>query len=312
MGATPITGLHHITAFCGDPRINHRFYTGVLGLRFVKRTVNFDDPGTYHLYYGDGAGSPGTILTFFPWVGVPPGRKGTGQAVAVAFRAGEASLEWWKKRLGENKVAVRGPSPRLGETFIEFEDPDGLALEIVAARGGPPPTAAWKKSPVPAEHALRGFHTVAISEAEIGLTHALVTEVMGFRLVGDEKGRRRYEASQGGLASFVDILNSRGGRAGFQGNGMIHHIAFRVADDAAQDHWRNLLIKLGYNVSPVMDRTYFHSIYYREPGGVLFEIATDVPGFAFDEPMETLGEKLKLPPQFEGRRAEIVRHLPPL
>jgi len=209
-------------------------------------------------------------------------------------------------------VAVRGPSPRFGETFIEFEDPDGLALEIVAAHGSLPPTAMWKKSPVPAENALRGFHTVAVSEAEIGLTHALVTEVMGLRLVGDEKGRRRYEASQGGIASFVDILNSRGGRAGFQGNGMIHHIAFRVADDAAQAHWRSALIKLGYNVSPVMDRTYFHSIYYREPGGVLFEIATDVPGFAFDEPLESLGEKLMLPPQYEGRRAEIVRHLPPL
>jgi glyoxalase family protein len=312
MDPSSISGLHHVTAFCGDPPANHRFYTGVLGLRFVKRTVNFDDPGTYHLYYGDGAGSPGTVLTFFPWVGVPPGRKGTGQAVATAFRVSEGSLEWWKKRLDESNVPVRGPSARFGETFIEFEDPDGLALEIVAAPGSLPPTVPWKNASVPLEHALRGFHTVTLSEAEIGLTHALVTEVMGLRLVGDERGRRRYEASKGGLASFLDILNARSGRPGFQGNGMIHHIAFRVADDAAQAHWRAKLIELGYNVSPVMDRTYFHSIYYREPGGVLFEIATDVPGFASDETMESLGEKLMLPAQYEGRRAEIVRQLPPL
>jgi glyoxalase family protein len=312
MGKATIKGLHHVIALCGDPRSNHRFYTGVLGLRLVKRTVNFDDPETYHLYYGDGAGSPGTILTFFPWLGMPQGRLGTGQAITTAFRAGEASLEWWMKRLEENKVPFRGPLKRFEEAFIEFRDPDGLGLEIVSLPGSAPATSEWKLSPVPPEHALRGFHTVTLSEAAYEATRALVSGPMGFRSEGEENGRLRFQAPGAGEASLLDILSQPGGRHGLQGSGTVHHIAFRVDDEKAQLGWREKLLQSGFNVSPVMDRSYFHSIYYREPGGVLFEIATNVPGFATDEPPGSLGEKLMLPPQFESRREQIARDLPPL
>jgi glyoxalase family protein len=312
MGKSSIAGLHHVTAICGHPKTNHRFYTGVLGLRLVKKTVNFDDPGTYHLYYGDGAGSPGTILTFFPWVGVPRGRKGTGQAVATAFRTGEASLEWWKKRLEANSVQVTGPATRFGESVIEFEDPDGMGLEIVAAAGALPATAAWTASPIPPDHQLRGFHAVTLSEANSETTESVVVGQMGYRLVGEENGRRRFQAPAAPYAGLLDIDVPAGGRRGSQGTGIVHHIAFRVADDTAQLGWQEKLASSGLGVSPVMDRSYFHSIYYREPGGVLFEIATDVPGFATDEPAAALGERLMLPAQYEGRRAQIERDLPAL
>jgi glyoxalase family protein len=312
MSKSSIKGLHHVTALCSDPRANHRFYTGVLGLRLVKRTVNFDDPGTYHLYYGDGAGSPGTILTFFPWMGMPRGRQGAGQAVATSFRAGEGSLEWWKRRLVTAKVPVRGPVRRFEENAIEFSDPDGLGLEIVAAAGPLPATVEWGKSPVPPEHALRGFHAVTLLEAARDATDAVVAGQMGYRMIGDEKGRFRYQAPEGDTAALLDILIQPGGRPGLQGAGTVHHIAFRAADETAQLGWKERLVRSGLSVSPVMDRSYFHSIYYREPGGVLFEIATDGPGFAADEPPETLGEKLKLPAQYEAARAEIERALPVL
>jgi glyoxalase family protein len=294
MGKSTINGLHHVTAICGHPKTNHRFYTGVLGLRLVKRTVNFDDPGTYHLYYGDGAGSPGTILTFFPWVGVPRGHKGTGQTVATSFRTGESSLDWWKKRLEASSVQVKGPTRRFDESVIEFEDPDGMGLEIVSAAGALPATAAWTASPIPPEHQLRGFHAVTLSETNSASTESVVLAP---------------QAPYGGL---LDIEVPVGGKRGTQGTGIVHHIAFRVTDDTAQVGWQEKLARSGLGVSPVMDRSYFHSIYYREPGGVLFEIATDVPGFATDEPAASLGENLMLPAQYEGRRAQIERDLPPL
>jgi glyoxalase family protein len=312
MSKSSINGLHHVTALCSDPRANHRFYTGVLGLRLVKRTVNFDDPGTYHLYYGDGAGSPGTILTFFPWMGMPRGRPGAGQAVATAFRTGEGSLEWWKRRLEEAKVAVRGPVRRFSESVLEFSDPDGLGLEIVAAAGPVPAAAAWGRSPVPAEHALRGFHAVTLLEAAREATDAVVAGLMGYRMIGEEKGRVRYQAPGDEIAGLLDIVAQPGGRPGLQGAGTVHHIAFRVADDTAQLGWSKKLTGAGLGVSPVMDRSYFHSIYYREPGGVLFEIATNGPGFTVDEPADSLGEKLKLPGQYEAARAEIEGALPAL
>jgi glyoxalase family protein len=311
MVRSSIKGLHHVTAICGDPRANHRFYTGVLGLRMVKRTVNFDDPGTYHLYYGDGAGTPGTIMTFFPWMGMPGGRPGTGQADSTAFRTGDSSLEWWKRRLEGYKTAVRGPLRRFDESYLEFRDPDGLGLEIVAAPGAPP-AAGWAKSPVPPEHALRGFHTVTLHEASHEPTGTLVSAQMGYQPLGGEDGRLRYRAPGSAGAALLDIVARPGGRPGLQGVGTVHHIAFRVEDDTAQLGWRERLQRAGLVVSPVMDRSYFHSIYYREPGGVLFEIATDNPGFATDEPRESLGEKLMLPVQYESQRAQITRVLPPL
>jgi glyoxalase family protein len=313
MSKASITGLHHVTALCSDPRVNYRFYTGVLGLRLVKRTVNFDDPGTYHLYYGDGAGSPGTILTFFPWLGMPRGRLGAGQAVATAFRTADGSIGWWKRRLEDAKVSVRGPVTRFGESVIEFADPDGLGLEIVAAAGEPPATAVWEGSVVPNEHALRGFHAVTLSEAARESTDGVVAGQMGYEMMGEEKGRFRYRASGGGVAALLDIiLMQPGGRPGLQGAGTVHHVAFRVGDETAQLGWRERLTRAGLNVSPVMDRSYFHSIYYREPGGVLFEIATDGPGFATDEKAESLGERLMLPAQYEAARAQIERDLPAL
>jgi glyoxalase family protein len=311
MSDSSIKGLHHVTAICGDPRVNHRFYTGTLGLRLVKRTVNFDDPGTYHLYYGDGAGTPGTILTFFPWVGAPRGRSGAGMAAATAFRTGESSLGWWKKRLEDAKVAVQGPLSRLGETYLALEDPDGLLLEIVAAGPSGVP-GAWAASPVPPEHALLGFHTVTLSEADGVPTRTLVVSEMGFREVGSEGGRRRFQAPGAGPASYLDVVSAAGARAGSLGRGTVHHVAFRVPDDGAQETWRAALLKAGHHVSPVMDRSYFHSIYYREPGCVLFEIATDNPGFAVDEPAATLGEALMLPAQYEEDREKIAALLPPL
>ena len=306
-----INGLHHVTAVCGDPQANVAFYSGVLGLRLVKKTVNFDDPGTYHLYYGDGVGSAGTIMTFFPWVGTPPGRDGTGQVAAVSFAVSETSLPWWEARLKEHKVEVRGPMKRFDESYLQFADPDGLPLEIVTTPRAPV-YKTWDKSPVPPEYVLQGFHSVTLAEAGYELTHALLTAQMGFVALRDESARFRYQAPGKSASSYIDVLCQPGARHGLPGNGTVHHIAFSVSDDSAQGFWHEKLRRLGYNVSPIMDRTYFHSIYYREPGGILFELATDNPGFAQDEPVESLGTALKLPRQFEAHREQIESSLPPL
>jgi len=307
----PITGLHHVTAICGDPQRNHAFYTGVLGLRLVKKTVNFEDPHAYHLYYGDGAGTPGSVLTFFPYAGLPPAREGTGQVGATAFATDEAGLAYWQARLQENQVEVRGPMQRFDEVYIEFTDPDGLRLEIAVADAAAA-FQPWLPSPVPPVRQLRGFHCVTLAETSFELTQALLTHQMGWTLLRQSAGRLRYQAPGGGPASLVDVLWQSGARHGLPGNGTVHHVAFRVGDNAAQLAWRQTLLDFGQKVSPVKDRTYFHSIYYREPGGVLFEIATDGPGFAVDEPAEALGTALKLPPQYEPMRRQIETTLPPV
>lgn len=309
--ASPIKGLHHVTSICGEPQKNYDFYAGVLGLRLVKKTVNFDDPGTYHLYYGDGAGTPGSILTFFPFAGSPEGRIGTGQASVTAFATNEAGLEFWRSRLVQRGVEVRGPMERFGEIYLSFEDPEGLGLEIVVADQ----TAAfqaWSGSTVPPDLQLRGFHSVTLSEAGYERTQSLLTTQMGWTLVKQSGQRFRYQAPGSGPASLVDIVCQPAARHGLSGIGTVHHIAFRVEGDAAQLEWRKTLVGFKYNVSPVMDRTYFHSIYYREPGGVLFEIATDPPGFTVDEPLATLGTALLLPAQFRTIREQIEKILPPL
>jgi len=311
MCAQTINGLHHVTAICGDPRRNHAFYTGVLGMRLVKKTVNFDDPSTYHLYYADGAGTPGSVLTFFPWPSMPNGRDGTGLISAIAFASSEAGLVYWQRRLAENAVEFRGPMRRFDEVYIEFEDPDGMKLEIVAADQAKA-FQSWTGSTVPAEMQVRGFHSVTLSEAGYELTQALLTHQMGWTALREAGGRFRYQAPGGGPAALVDVLCQPGARHGLSGTGTVHHVAFRVDDDAAQLAWRKNLVGHGYNLSPVMDRKYFHSIYYREPGGILFEIATLPPGFAADEPAETMGTALMLPSQFEPMRHEIEAHLPPL
>jgi glyoxalase family protein len=311
MNPSPISGLHHVTAICGDPQRNFEFYTGVLGLRLVKKTVNFDDPSTYHLYYSDGAGTPGSVITFFPWQDIPQGRDGTGQVSATAFATKESALPFWEKRLQAKGVKYRGPMQRFNEVYLEFADPDGMPLEIVVAdqsKAFPP----WAKAPVPAEMQLCGFHSVTLSEAGYELTQALLSAQMGWTQVSQSGGRFRYQAPGAGPASLVDILCQPGARHGLPGAGTVHHVAFRVPDDEAQRQWRKTLVDRGQNVSPIMDRSYFHSIYYREPGGILFEIATNPPGFATDESAEAMGTGLMLPPQYESARQRIEKSLPPL
>lgn len=304
-------GLHHITAISSDTKRNMHFYTKVLGLRFVKQSVNQDDPGTYHLYYGDYAGSPGTILTFFPWAGLRRGRPGSGQAYATAFSVPAGSLPYWQKRFTDLKVEALAIEQRFADEVLPFLDPDGLRLELVATSEAD----ARKPAPsdvVPAEHAIRGFHGTTLGLSDALLTATVLTETMGYRLLAQSGHRARYTVDQGGPGTYVDLLTDPALPRGLNGAGTVHHVAFRVPDDATQEAARFVLNRSGLQVSPVIDRAYFKSIYYREPGGVLFEIATDQPGFAIDEPVETLGSKLSLPPRLEPHRAEIEAALPKL
>ncbi len=305
-----IQGIHHVTALARDPQANVDFYTGVLGLRLVKKTVNFDDPGTYHLYYGDEQGRPGTIITFFPWPMAKRGTHGAGQATATAFAVPEGSLGWWSERLAKLGVAAEEPKPRQGfdEEVITLLDPDGLKLELVARAGdGRQP---WTGGPVPAEHAVRGFDGVTLTEWNPEVTAAVLREVMGFQPAGEGKDRFRFAAGDGGPGTRVDVLARPDAPRGHVSAGTVHHVAFRVADDPTQAAWHEELTEEGFHVSPVMDRTYFHSIYFRERGGVLFELATDRPGFATDETVEALGSGLRLPPWLEPDRARIEEILP--
>ncbi len=306
-----ILGIHHITAIAGDPQRNYDFYTNVLGLRLVKLTVNFDDPGTYHFYFGDQIGHPGTILTFFPWPGARRGRRGVGQATFVSFSIPSAAMGYWRDRLRQHHVTESGVQQRFQEEAFAFLDPDGLQLELVAHEAGDGVTP-WEGGPVPAEKAIRGFHSVTLWEEGYERTARLLTEVMGYRLLDSAGTRYRYGVGEGGLASVVDVICLPSGPGQAMGAGVVHHVAFRTPDDEQQRAWRSELAGLGYNVTPIIDRQYFHSIYYREPGGVLFEIATDPPGFAIDEPVDRLGTHLKLPPQYEPMRSELEGVLPPL
>jgi glyoxalase family protein len=309
--ARTMSGIHHITAIASDPQRNLLFYTRVLGLRLVKLTVNFDDPGTYHFYFGNDVGSPGSILTFFPWVGVPRGRAGNGQVSAASFAVPAASIDYWADRLRERQGSVHDGGMRFGERVLHFSDPDGLPLEIIGTPSADP-ARAWAAGPVAAAHAICGFHSATLSEEGYEETAKLVSGALGFEQIGTEGNRYRYAAPGNGAGAIVDVLCAPDGHFGRQGAGTVHHIAFRAADDAEQIARRADLVAAGLNVTPVIDRAYFHSIYFREPGGILFEIATDPPGFAIDEAREHLGERLMLPKRLEPRRAEIERALPPL
>jgi glyoxalase family protein len=306
-----IPGIHHITAIAGDPQRNLDFYTTVLGLRLVKLTVNFDDPGTYHFYFGNEEGTPGSILTFFPWPHAPRGVVGSGQVTATTFAVPVGSAPYWRSRLPAHGVTVTDAGERFGEAILAIDDPDGLPLELIATRDANPALAS-KDTPVDSEHAICGFHSATLSEEGYEQTARLLTDTMGFSLVGNEGNRFRYQAADGGAGAIVDLLCRPDGRFGRLGTGTVHHIAWRTPDDPQQLQWRSELARLGYNVTPVIDRNYFHSIYYREPGGVLFEIATDPPGFAIDEPKEHLGERLVLPRQYESQRPTLERTLPRL
>jgi glyoxalase family protein len=305
-------GIHHVTAIAGAARRNVEFYTRTLGLRLVKRTVNFDDPGTYHLYYGDEAGQPGTILTFFPWEHAAPGRLGVGQTQETLFRVPESAIGFWTHRFLEHGVQHQGLAQRFGETVLSFKDPDGMPLALVAVRGAED-EPAWEAGDVPAPHAIRGFHGVSLLLADAAPTGAILSDVLGFAETGREEAVVRFQADGTALGTIVDIRIAGDFPAGRMGGGSVHHIAFRAADDASQAMMvRKLAEHHGIRTTEQKDRNYFRSVYFREPGGILFEIATDDPGFAADEPVGALGQALKLPPGLEAHRREIEAVLPAL
>ncbi len=303
-------GLHHVTAIADDPQRNVDFYTHVLGLRLVKQTVNFDAPDTYHLYYGDEAGRPSSLLTFFPWKGVPRGRQGTGLATATAFSVPEASLGWWHSRLAGLGVAVDAPRTRNAEELLTLRDPDGMQLELVAAPGDR--RSGWDGvASIPSEHAVRGLHAVTLSERLLDPSVQMLTQLLGMRLGAEEGDRARFAMADGSSGALLDLAADRADR-GVQAGGTVHHIAFRAPDLATMTRWQGELQAAGVAVTDIRDRQYFKSIYFREPGGVLYEIATDAPGFDVDEPLLELGRTLKLPPWLEPSREQIAAALPPL
>ncbi|MDE2996763.1 MAG: ring-cleaving dioxygenase [Bacteroidota bacterium] len=305
----PIQGLHHITAVASDPQANVDFYVDVLGQRLVKTTVNFDDPGTYHLYYGDEVGTPGTALTFFPWRHMHRGRIGSGETSAMAYAVRPESLNWWRERLRAHDVTVFEPGKRFGEEVLQFEDPDGMTVEIVGTND-PSTIRHWQEGPIPEDHALRGFHSVTLLLERVEGTSEVLTDQLGYVLHGQEGDRYRYRGASDDRGLYIDLEIRPGTGRGTFGAGSIHHIAFRTVDDDEQIEYLHALRGAGLQVTPVQDRQYFHSIYFREPGGVLFEVATDAPGFTLDETVESLGTALKLPAWYERMRQQIEARLP--
>lgn len=312
----PIKGLHHVTAVTRDPQVNVDFYRNVLGQRLVKKTVNFDSPDSYHFYFADQIGTPGSVLTFFAWPQMRQGIRGNGETTAVAYNVSTGSIGFWRDFLEGKGITVHPVQERFGMEALPFDDPDGMRIELVAS-DAPAAVQHWETGPIPQAHALRGFHSVTLWLEEIETTADLLINQMGYTLAGEEGNRHRFIGGPDSLAHSLDILHRPvqpediPDEAVF-GAGSIHHIAFRVPTDEEQLEYQTALRAAGYGVTPVRDRSYFHSIYYREPGGVLFEIATESPGFAIDEPIESLGEGLKLPEWFEPTRSAIEESLPPI
>ncbi len=313
----PVLGLHHVTAIASDPQRNLDFYAGLLGLRLVKRTVNFDDPERYHFYFGDEVGTPGNILTFFPWPGARAGRQGPGQVAVTSFAILPAALGFWVERFVGHGIRYEGPVRREasgadGEQVISFRDHDGLMLELVAHPGAGA-RAAWGGAPgISLDYAIRGFHSVTIWVEDGAATERTLVDTLGLRLVRQEGSTTRFAAGDGGPGTLVDVRTTGGFVRGAGGAGTVHHVAWSVADDASQLAVRDRVDRAGLSPTPVIDRNYFHSVYFREPGGVLFELATNPPGFTIDEPADRLGERLMLPRQFEADRARIEAVLPPI
>lgn len=305
-----ILGIHHITAIAAGAKKNHEFYTRVLGLRLVKKTVNFDDPTTYHFYYGNETGGPGTILTFFPWEGIRRGRAGTGQVTAVSFSVPGGSMGFWLDRFRGHNVTYNNPSSRFGEEALIFLDPDGLKLELVSDASDE--RKAWDADEVPPEFGIRGFHSAALTLEGYEATAKLLTDVFGYEKTEEHVNRFRFVNPNSPNANIIDLVCLPSGQRGSVAAGTVHHIAFRTANEGDQLRMRERLISLGYNVTPQLDRHYFKSVYFREPGGVLFEIATDTPGFTVDESPAELGRGLMLPDWLEFRRDEIESVLPPI
>lgn len=306
-----ILGIHHITALARDPQRNVDFYVKVLGLRLVKQTVNFDVPDVYHLYYGDEIGRPGTILTFFPFPDAARGRRGNGQATTVSFSLPPNAMEYWIDRFIKYEVQFDAPQKRFDDAAVIFYDPDGLQLELVA-HAGAEHRSPWQNGPVDHRFALRGFYGVTLSEAGFEQTASMLKDTLGFREMKEEGNRFRFAIGNGSSEANVDVLCQPDVPFGRISAGSVHHIAWRVAHDEDQQAWRENILSKGFDITPVLDRQYFHSVYFREPGGVLFELATDTPGFTVDEPVNQLGTHLKLPPWLESYRRRIERVLPPV
>jgi glyoxalase family protein len=313
----PLGGLHHVTAITGDAPGNVAFYTRTLGMRLVKKTVNQDDVSAYHLFYADAKGSPGTDLTFFDWPNTPPNRPGAGSIAPVALRVADAkSLEWWLARFAAEDVSHGEISERGGRAYLPFADPEGQQLELVAD-GGAPGGTPWPASPVPAEHQVKGLHGVTLTSLRPQATVDVLVSAMGFRATGERDlpgggTERFFEVGPGGPGAEIALSMPTGVGPAQQGRGGVHHVAFRVPDDETHAAWREHIEGIGLRPTPIIDRFYFKSVYFREPGGVLFEIATDGPGFTADEPQEHLGEHLALPPFLEPDRQQIVAGLIPL
>ena len=305
-----LRGIHHITAIASDPQRNVDFYTEVLGLRFAKRTVNFDDPSTYHLYYGDRTGRPGTAITFFAWPGARQGTRGTGQVIAASFAVPPNSIDYWKTRFDEHHVFHEQLPARFDQSALRLTDPDGLILELIESRQLDDIDLNYETE-VPKKFAIHGFHAASLEVQRAKKTEGVLA-LLGFELIGESALRKRFSVNPKSPSAGVDLIECPDGQFGLNSAGTVHHIAFCCADELEQVHWREQIVARGLHVTPVIDRFYFHSIYFREPGGILFEIATANPGFTVDEPVQRLGETLKLPPQYEEHRPEIERALPPI
>lgn len=306
-----ILGLHHITAIAGNAQRNYDFYTQTLGLRMVKKTVNFDDPQTYHFYFGDEVGTPGSILTFFPWKNVRQGKNGVGMATEIGYSVPKGSLPFWKSRFEKWDVKHDTITERFGEKQISFQDPDGLWLSLIESKNLDD-RKGWETKDVKADVAIKGFHTVTLTLNDIRETAAILTEVFGYKQVDRDRNITRYQTDAVESAAIVDLLEAPGAARGINAGGTNHHVAFRVKDETAQLAMRQKILARGLNITEKINRDYFFSLYFREPGGVLFEIATDNPGFMTDETVEELGSKLQLPDQYEPMREKIEMVLPEL
>jgi glyoxalase family protein len=306
-----ILGLHHITAIAGNAQQNFDFYTKTLGLRLVKKTVNFDDPGTYHLYYGDETGSAGTILTFFPWDGIGQGTEGVGMATEICYSVPADSHQFWLERFGAANIKTKDITERFGEQVLAFKDPDGLSLSLIVPKTADIRTA-WETADIKKDTATKGFHSTTLTLQSIDETAKVLTDLFGYRLLAQEENRYRFITDTVENAAIVDLLEVPAGHRGRNAAGTNHHVAFRVKNEDIQMELREQILSKNLQITPKIDRDYFYSLYFREPGGVLFEIATENPGFTVDEPLNELGTHLKLPHQHEHLREDLEKLLPKL
>lgn len=306
-----ILGLHHITAIAGQAQRNYDFYSRTLGVRLVKKTVNFDDPGTYHFYYGDEVGTPGSILTFFPWKGIQKGRPGTGMATEIGYSVSKGSLDFWANRFDELKVKHQPVNERFGDQYLQFEDLDGLLLNLIVSNTADN-RKPWTTEEVKEDVATKGFHSIVLSVRNTERTAKVLTDIFGYKLLSQEANRYRFITDAIQTANIVDIVEEPNGQPGINAGGTNHHVAFRAKDDNIMMEFREKVRSAGLGITEKIDRNYFYSLYFREPGGVLFEIASDNPGFATDESVNELGTHLMLPAQYERSRKKIEEVLPGL